>query len=101
MHFLYKSVKVCRPSQEGKIMSLLSHRIYYIIKVKSVNLCVCVWRQDDDKKIIAETDKPPESIVAVEQSEETKESEREDLIARFDRVVRGESDGNLQVRIDS
>lgn len=64
-------------------------------------MCVCVWRQDDDKKIITETDKPPESIVAVEQSEETKESEREDLIARFDRVVRGESDGNLQVRIDS
>lgn len=65
-------------------------------------ICVCVWCQDDDKKIIAETDKPPpESIVAVEQSEETKESEREDLIARFDRVVRGESDGNLQVRIDS
>lgn len=59
-----------------------------------------VWRQDDDKKTTAETDKPPESAIVVEQSHETKDSEREDLIARFDRVVRGESDGNLQVRID-
>lgn len=58
-----------------------------------------MWHQDDDKGTTAETDKPSESTVAVEQSKETKESEREDVIARFDRVVCGESDGNLQVRI--
>lgn len=63
-------------------------------------MLICVACQDDDKETTAETDKRPESTVAVEQSKETKESEREDLIARFDRVVRGESDGNLQVQID-
>ena len=54
-----------------------------------------MWRQVDDKETTAETDnKPPEP-------KETKEGEREDLIARFDRVVHGESDGNSQVQIDS
>lgn len=54
--------------------------------------------QDNDKE--TEPNKPPESTATVEQSKETKENEREDLIARFDRVIRGESDCNLQVRID-
>jgi len=57
-----------------------------------------VWHQDNDKG--TEPNKLPESTVSVEQSQETKESEREDLIERFDRVIRGESDCNLQVRID-
>ncbi|XP_011253243.1 schwannomin-interacting protein 1 homolog isoform X1 [Camponotus floridanus] len=53
-------------------------------------------RRDNDKG--TEPNKPPEPSISVEQ--ETKESEREDLITRFDRVIRGESDCNLQRRND-
>ncbi|XP_072750300.1 uncharacterized protein [Anoplolepis gracilipes] len=55
---------------------------------------------DGDKETTEEMNKPPKSTVAIEESKKTKENEREDLIARFDRVIRGESDGNLQVRND-
>lgn len=54
-----------------------------------------MWHQDDDKEAAAET--PPETSAAIELPKETKESEREDLITRFDRVVRGELDDSLQV----
>lgn len=60
-----------------------------------------MWRQDDDKETTAEMDKPQESIVAAEKPKETKESEREDLITRFDRVIRGELDSNQQVRVNT
>lgn len=56
-----------------------------------------MWRQDDEKEATTETDKPPEPMVAVERSKETKEGEKEDLITRFDRLVRGESDNSVQV----
>lgn len=56
-----------------------------------------MWHQDDDKEATKETEKPPETNVAIEWPKETKEGEREDLITRFDRVVRGEFDDNLQV----
>nr|XP_012215294.1 PREDICTED: uncharacterized protein LOC105667817 [Linepithema humile] len=57
-------------------------------------------RRDDDKEVTAEMDKPQEPIVAAEKPKETKESEREDLITRFDRVIRGELDSNSQRRND-
>lgn len=56
-----------------------------------------MWRQDDDKEATTETNKPPEPIAVTEGPKETKEGEREDLITRFDRLVRGEFDDNLQV----
>lgn len=56
-----------------------------------------MWHQDDDKETTTETDRLPETSVAIEWPKETKDGEREDLITRFDRVVRGELDDNLQV----
>lgn len=74
------------------------------MKVTSINLWK--WREDDEEETTAETDKLPELVVETEEPKETKEEklerpdyEREDLITRFDRVVRGEFD--LQVWINS
>lgn len=76
------------------------------MKIKSVNLWK--WRQDDDEEAITETDKPPEPVVEAEEPKETKgedlersDYESEDLIMRFDRIIRGELDGDLQVWINS
>lgn len=54
-----------------------------------------MWHQDDDKDVTAETDKPPETSVAIEWPKGAKEGEREDLIARFDKIIRGELDDYL------
>jgi len=56
-----------------------------------------MWHQDDDKEVTVEMNKSMEPIVIIEKPKEIKDGEREDLITRFDRIVRGESDSNLQV----
>lgn len=73
------------------------------MKVKNINLWK--WRQGDEEEATTETDKSPEPVVEAEKPKETKtddleicsDYEREDLITRFDRVIRGELDGDLQV----
>jgi hypothetical protein len=60
--------------------------------VENINLY-----QDDDKEVTVETNKSMEPIVIIEKPKEIKDGEREDLITRFDRIVKGESDSNLQV----
>lgn len=53
--------------------------------------------QDDDKEPVKEQPKSEGTIASLQKSDETKEAEREDLVARFDRVVRGDPDETLQV----
>lgn len=78
---------------------------YTFYKSKKRNLWK--WRQDDEEESITETDKSPEPVVQAEKPKETKaedleksDYEREDLITRFDRIIRGELDGDLQVWIN-
>ena len=52
---------------------------------------------DDDKEPVKEQPKSDGTIASLQKSDETKEAEREDLVARFDRVVRGDPDETLQV----
>lgn len=56
--------------------------------------------QDDDKEPAKEQPKSGEmAIEPFQKSDETKEPEREDLVMRFDRVVRGDPDEASQVRL--
>ncbi|OAD56796.1 hypothetical protein WN48_02882 [Eufriesea mexicana] len=53
--------------------------------------------QDDDKETDKEQAKSEGTISSQHKSNETKDPEREDLVTRFDRVVRGDPDETLQV----
>ncbi|KZC04288.1 Schwannomin-interacting protein 1 [Dufourea novaeangliae] len=58
-------------------------------------------RRDDDKEPAKEEPKSEETTIAsCQKSVETKEPEREDLVTRFDRVVRGDPDEASQRRND-
>lgn len=55
---------------------------------------------DDDKETEKEQPKSEETIASLQKPNETKEPEREDLVTRFNRLVQGDPDKNLQRRND-
>lgn len=93
---------VCRKVDISVVIPLITlyrrESTYLIERIDYRNLWLSfLGHQDDDKEMVKERPNSEGTISSLRNTGGTKEDEREDLVTRFDRVVRGDPDEAFQV----